>query len=306
MKKLLVLIFVLVAVTSVTAQNYFPMPDSNAVWRTNWSNLGCTNLGLPGSMYQYLLTGDTIINNQNYVKIERTGFISPYCPPYSYGRQIIGYQGAYRNDVAEKKVYYVFPDSTNEILLYDFSLAVGDTIKGYFATPNVTICQDLKVSSVDTIVLNNQQRRRLNVTGSFCGYDFIEGIGSTHGLLESPQTMEEAGELICFTQNDTLIYLSNPFETCEIISSSEEFVKPDNIKIHPNPVKGSFTITISHIENPVTIEIYDLMGVCWLKRTNIVSNQTQIDVSSLPAGLYIVKTSNGSQLFGVMKIVITK
>ena len=305
MKKLLALIFVLAAAGNISAQEYFPMPDSNAIWRTNWSNSTCTNLGLPMSQYQYLLTGDTIISSKEYIKIARTGFISPYCPPYSYGRPQTGYQGAYRNDIAGKKVYYVFPDSTNEVLLYDFSLTAGDTVRGYFATPDVTMCQDLLVVSVDTIWLNDQPRRRLNVAGSFCESYFIEGIGSAHGLLESPQTMEEAGELVCFTLNDTLIYLSNSFETCEVISSIEGSLKPENFTVTPNPAKESITIRFDHLRAPVTIELYDMMGICRLNQNCVVSEGITLDVSPLPAGIYMLRVDNGARVPGVTKVVLT-
>jgi len=305
MKKLLALIFVLAAAGNISAQEYFPLPDSNAIWRTNWSNNECTNLGLPLSQYQYLLTGDTIISSKEYVKIERTGFISSYCPPYSYGRPQTGYQGAYRNDVAGKKVYYVFPDSANEVLLYDFSLTAGDTVKGYFVTPGVTMCQDLLVVSVDTIWLNDQPRRRLYVAGAGCESYFMEGIGSTHGLLESPQTMEEAGELICFTLNDTLIYLSNSFETCEVISSVKESFLPENFTVTPNPAKEKITIRFDHLRAPVTIELYDMMGICRLNQSNVDSEAITLDVSKLPAGIYMLRIDNGTRGSDVSKVVLT-
>lgn len=135
MKRLILFsIFTLELLKTYSQTNvYFPFPDSNAVW--------CDSAGfnqqvtISCGISSYAFNGDTVVNAKTYHKLHIIGmsyYVSishcsggnPY-PPYS------AYAGAIRQDIVEKKVYFLPPSATRDSLLYNFSLGVGDTLRTY-------------------------------------------------------------------------------------------------------------------------------------------------------------------------------
>ena len=80
--------------------------------------------------------------------------------------------------------------------------------------------------------------------------------------------------------------------------------KEYNIKIYPNPARDIITISGNDFsfETNLIVSIYDLKGHLLVQQP-INSNPIQIDVSSLSAGVFIVKLSsdNLSQVFKLIK-----
>jgi len=285
---IIILLFVIFFIKEGQSQTYFPFPDSSAIWRTNWGEIDCQQNGWPISQYQYLLLGDTIIGGKIYVKIIRTGFISPYCPPVTPFSPQYGYQGAYRQDISAKKVYLMLPDSTTEILFYDFSIVTGDTLKGYFRLPNISFCDYPIVDFTDSIMINNSMRKRIHITGNGCVSYFIEGIGSSHGLMENLQSFEGGGELLCFTQNDSVIYRSNPLVDCQLITSVFMHDDVHTVKLYPNPAVDYLRVTGVPAESPINFIIYNSLaslvksGRC---------HTDQIPINGIGNGLFFLKLS---------------
>ena len=90
-------------------QNNYQLPDSNAIWRVSWGTIDCFYNNWFAD-YQYLITGDSLINSINYHKIARSGLFT-CLPPLS---PVYGYMGAYRNSLNTNKVYFIPADSLNE------------------------------------------------------------------------------------------------------------------------------------------------------------------------------------------------
>lgn len=255
------------------AQNYIPFPDSNAVWRSECAQ------GFQGEdhWYNYYSVGvdDTIIGS------------------YTYHILNGGSEGAYRNDDTARKVYYVPPLDTTEVLLYDFSLQVGDTFK----IPTVfTYCFDSigVVASIDSVLIGAQYRRRINFSVIWdIIAPHIEGIGSTSGLLEYYNICFEYGcYLICFKQNDT-IYWGNEIQ-CQPWANEVNYYEQSNreILLYPNPSIGVLTIQ-GNYELPAVMELYDITGRKVLQLA-INNEQLTIDVSHLSKGLYLYHLTTGT------------
>jgi hypothetical protein len=66
----------------------------------------------------------------------------------------------------------------------------------------------------------------------------------------------------------------------------------DKINVFPNPVQSSFTLNIEKLRGVADIALFDIYGkmVMQQKATNM---NTLLDVSKLPAGVYLVKVRNG-------------
>jgi uncharacterized delta-60 repeat protein len=73
----------------------------------------------------------------------------------------------------------------------------------------------------------------------------------------------------------------------------------DNVVISPNPTTDLVSITAAHIENGAwRLEIQDITGRALLHKTIMVTNgsiQDQVSLSSLSAGLYLLRMDNGNK-----------
>ena len=203
-----------------SAQTYIPFPDSNAIWTSSRTDVTC-----PDPLYlcynnQNTLNGDTVIGSYTYKKIYSAGYsqnpIYPYNTTYYHG-----YTGAIRNDIAEKKVYFVPSNTTTDTLFYDFSLVVGDTLPvTYIYSANFP--QPCTISSIDSIYSGGLYRKWYNIYNPDIGNltSYIEGIGNTGGLFESIYYPEGYSDLLCFIQNDSILYPEGTSNTdmCRLIA----------------------------------------------------------------------------------------
>jgi len=69
-----------------------------------------------------------------------------------------------------------------------------------------------------------------------------------------------------------------------------------NIRIYPNPTKGSLKIAIGGLDSDEVVEIslYDMNGKCIIKQLTEESI-TVIDISSRQAGLYMLHLACGKE-----------
>lgn len=74
-----------------------------------------------------------------------------------------------------------------------------------------------------------------------------------------------------------------------------------NMSIYPNPVVDQVNITVEDFSN-ATLEIYNLLGEV-VKSTQLSSQNTQVDVSNLTNGTYIVRVVNGQKV-ATKKVII--
>ncbi len=267
------------------AQDYIPLPDSNAVWvntfwtivkedviyyKLQYSNSFCAN------------GEDTIISDQSYTKIR-------YCVSGDY-------QGAFRNDTG--KVYYVPVDSTMEYLLYDFTVLPGDTIHNVYTDVVAPILNEFHVKSVDTIEVDGIARRKINFYGGALGADYTywyEGIGNSQGIFQSPLSApsDYLFLLDCMTSNDTILYsghfLQHTPGTCEISLGVETIQnKSSDINIYPNPTKDKIYFQIPSESNLKNISMTGISGEVLNAKVNQIGNQFEVDISNFPKGLYVI------------------
>ncbi len=209
---------------------YVPFPDSNVIWSEEY-----TYTDAPPEYERFALNGeDTVINEKNYKKL------------YIFYDTVFNKKnarciGGIREDSA-KRIYYtgeyihsLKPVSFSvEILLYDFSLGVNDTLwNGNFDPPEYLV-----VSDIDTIQIDNTLRKEYSFYDYFW-VKWIEGIGNINGLLFTSGDLPTGGcnnNLLCFKQNDTILYL-NGSECMPFISDiKKNTINASKIKIYPNPV----------------------------------------------------------------------
>lgn len=190
--------------------------------------------------------------------------------------------------------------SGSELLLYDYSLGVNDTVTVYSLSFWLWMCypvaETLKVIQVDSIYLAGQYRKRLQVDGlwmsSFIPEYWIEGIGSTFGLMWPGLSAYIAWDipyprLICFEQDGNLIYHDPDFIQCWAPSgvSIPENQDDDMIMIYPNPAAEKVKIISPEIIKSYTL--YSVSGTL-LQEGNPCTTAFSIDLSSYTQGIYLL------------------
>jgi hypothetical protein len=271
------------------SQVYYSFPDSSASWNIEVKAY-CWG-GIPGPLYNaYSITfsKDTVISNVTYHKLT-----IPFLQYFSGASCALDntklnvYKGAIRQDTTAKKVFFVPPYGNTEQLLYDFTMQLGDTIRGYLGS---FAFQKQIVQSIDSVWVGNTYRKRWNIDTNY-DVHIIEGIGSTYGVIEPlPGNTVDQPErsIICFRQNAQTIF-PNP-NNCELITSINSADKILNqVKIFPNPSNGTFTIDFDKA-NIKEIVLTDLLGKVILKQ--VLNGQSDFKINPLKSGVYILTLIN--------------
>lgn len=204
-----------------------------------------------------------------------------------------------REDTSTKKVYYRIASSgdTDEHVLYDYNLNLGDTIQyrngGLFHTDSVI--------AIDSMLINGVYHKWFDFKTSVGvyphAYTVIEGVGCTsHPIFPvSGICFEYFEALICFRQNGVHptfgIRRNNCWESTTLLNcSTMEIAKANTLEtpaaITPNPATTELNITTTSAR-PANITIYDLTGRCILN-TQTTQQNTGINTSSWHNGLYMV------------------
>jgi hypothetical protein len=284
MKKTFVLFSTLITLIA-NGQNYYSFPDSNAVW--NSGRVWYCWAGVPTSVsedYSIMFSGDTVISSQTYHKLT-VPFLQ--IPTTSCGAGWTGnniYKGSIRQDTVIKKVFFVPPSSATEQLLYDFTMQVGDTVKGYLETMSSPIDT---VQSIDSVLVGNTYRKRWNINSGY-QIHIIEGVGSTYGLIEpSPGNQPDWYEysLFCFQKDGQPLYPETA-STCELITSANSIDKLSHqINVFPNPSVGSLTIDFGKV-NIKEVQLTDVLGNILVRKE--LNAQTDFEIKGLKSGTYIL------------------
>lgn len=262
-KKLFFLTVLSVYFLYVNAQEYeyVSFPDSGAIWSEVY--YPSISDGERISYERFALSGqDTVINTKTYKKLYLF-----YDTVFRKDNAIC--IGGIRED-GLKKVYFIGDSALHEfkpfdvvfhageeLLLYDFSLNVGDTIRqGNFDW--------LIVQKIDTMAIGNTYRKIFHFENIWW-VKWIEGIGNIKGLLftsDALPTNGTDGDLICFKQNNTILYFNDYYDQCMPLIGGNKVIEKDisSINTYPNPVTNGFIhFELGEIQ-PENIEIYDCLG----------------------------------------------
>lgn len=282
MKKLLLFIFIFLSFFSKAQTSiYHSFPDSNAVWNIHFHSTHVVMTTVTDEYYSITLSNDTIIHSHSYHKL-----IIPHIQTTNVGlcqQFFFPYAGAIRQDTINKLVYFFPPSDTTEILLYDFNLQVGDSIRGFFEN----LYPD-KVLSIDSVLIENTYRKRWNFYGPL--NQIIEGIGSTYGLCQIPEPTSFTNcysglTLTCFYQNNVTVF-PDTSTTCQIINSipiqaSELYTS----SVQPNPFHLFATFILPTEIKSAEFNLYNTLGILIMRKVNL--NRTfQIDRTRLSNGIY--------------------
>jgi hypothetical protein len=312
MKKFLFFLLLIISVSSRAQTSvYHSFPDS-AFWRVDILVYSPMDGGCMATYYfHYYVSGDTLINSsvhkkiyKSFVLLTSTGSASPCDPIPSI--EDSGYVGALKEDSILNRTFFVLPNYTNDTLLYDYNLIAGDTVKGFIGLNCMTI-----LSSVDSVLINGQYRKRWN--GTACGGNpneyIIEGIGTSYGFIErfsgSPNT-QSFGRLVCVKDTTNTLFVSTYSSAigCQLIYSGEsEISQENNVTISPNPFHSFATLRMNQDFENSLLNIYDAFGRLVSQKKN-KSQTSIISREGLPNGIYFyqIKNNKGNVITGKLMI----
>lgn len=285
--KYFILLFIILFSNSINGQTnvYHPFPEGNAVWNINYS-LNCNWAGIANENYSIEIANDTLINLVSYHTL-KTFYIESFSTGIcgSPGGPVYIYRGAIRQDTSLKKVFIVPPDSSNEELLYDFNLTVGDTVRGFLEPyPNLAVSD--VVFSIDSILIGSQHRKIWYFDPNH-NIAMIEGIGWTFGLTEpSPHTIDGSGfNITCFSQNGVTLYPDSN-SICNLINYDAKIeIEESILLIFPNPNSGIFTVK-SNSTKLSKFELFNIYGQLIMTKNTPVNSEFNFNISD--KGLYFI------------------
>jgi len=235
-----------------TAQLKNPFPDSTGAWIISWSSIDYPNV-FTGA-FRYYVNGDTICNNTSYKKLYEG--VNDLFDSTVTSNNLKGLFRVDSNKVFYKNINQAFESfgftDTNEVLLYDFSLMVGDSILNLNdgSTQNY-----VKVISIDSIELNGEYLKQWHFDEYFVyQLTWTEGIGSNIGFFNYFLFFEYGQLLACFNENGQDYHVG--------IAD-----KPHNISIYNTT--GKLIQSFQTTEKSFQIDLIDFKsGVYILKITN--------------------------------------
>ena len=289
MKRIFTLLLFGLTILTVQAQDYVPMVIEDACWEIYEYPHPSEIMTQPFYAYDMQIQGDTLINDTLYQRISGAYF------------------GFIREDIITQKVYYRSRDESDsdwldcfdgstEILLYDFSAELGDTVFhcGENSYPYYV------VEAINTIEYDS------SVVFGGCNY-----FGMTTGRYFSVQTQSNfnlweiregvgggLGPLFDFlNSSDAPGYGTHCYKRdCSVVLDNENLRRKE-ITIYPNPTQDF--LMIEYVENLHSIEIYGLDGKFVKSERLIDVADSQIDINYLSSGIYfiVLKDTDGRIVF---------
>ncbi len=285
MKKILISILFASLISMSFGQNYYPLLQENRTWNVISVELvGPDFWDTTYSTSTYQFFGDTTINAHSYQSL----YESSEEVPLNWNLW------CFMREDSSKRVWGRRESSTEEMLMYDFSAEVGDSVLVGLVAPVY-----LYVDSISEININQTNRKKYWLsckTMPEYSETWIEGVGSNKGICWSGSANLVGGwnRFLCMSDTGELIYSNPNYESCYLVTDITENNKPI-INIYPNPAKGTLIIQNKENVKIKSISILDLNERI-LKQFDI--NQTRLNISGISSGIYLLKISykNGELL----------
>ena len=294
------LLMLLTIAPFVQAQNYL-QPGSQ--WRINGVGLSMVNPCYYTERFVCEITGDSLVLGQTYKKIFHHGIKTeaPTMPdPNSNCAAPETFNKLYALIRQEGLKLYIFNGSEDQ-LLYDFDLQVGDTLPLSFNN----FANDITVDSITTLQVGSETRKVFYLSQQTEVTMIIEGIGHNWGLIGTMQPFEfYETELECYAINDTAYYpsLGAP---CELNVALEELEATVALNAYPNPTNEKILIETGSLSTVQTLHLVDLFGVnCLVENTyQLIDDAISLDLTKLATGIYVVQIMDSNGKIGLVRVV---
>ncbi|MBL4716147.1 MAG: hypothetical protein COC01_03165 [Bacteroidetes bacterium] len=319
----------LIEVKDFPDSGYIPFPDSNAIWFEQYY-LSCGSGGVPLGWYEECdiigINGDTIIDSKIYNKLYEVRDSNLY---FINARYI----GAIRENCS-KQIFYFPKHANKETILFDFDISINDTVAYSFkdSTPSYewfgdTFIVSFYVDSITSKLLIDGYHKVWNTNmlystayidnygGKYNTMDWIEGIGSSAGLLYYRQhlnlpegkstTCVSEKTLVYYMHNGETLYESDYLSVCQDYDRVNEIAYNVNpIIVSPNPFSNATTFHFDHSNNgEFDLRVYDTTGKLLRSESGINYKSFVFYRENLSSGIYFYKISGKKQIYNGKLII---
>jgi hypothetical protein len=148
----------------------------------------------------------------------------------------------------------------------------------------------------------------VNNTGDTIGnpenmVNFFAHLGNRYQVYTDSITTSGITDFSGFTflMNEGFGDTTVPIDFCDKFTGLANLKPKNSIGIFPNPFGHQLTVSVPSGIGAVQFSLFDMLGKCH-KRV-LVSGEVQMDLSSLPAGLYFYRFSEGNALLESGKLI---
>lgn len=278
MKKVTIILLLLMGAINIKAQDYHPLVEDGKQWNVLFSYPWSP----PEPQHKYTdiykIEGDTLLDGVTYKVMYATR-----------NENLIGWNlWGFIRETEDGQVFSRRPSTSDEQLLYNFSMEVGDTI--CMCDYGYDECCMVVIEKGETI-FNGESRQQIVLEYPWGNGErevWIEGIGSLYGIIDSGSLFLTGGStnLLCYYEDGDLIWHNTMpgFDMCYIINPDgiEEDETFSVVSVFPNPSKGK--VIIEGVE-VTEVKVYNALG----QLVKIVRETNEIDVAGLLEGVYLLR-----------------
>lgn len=301
-------LFLMLVSQNIQAQNYHPFPTKNARWAEYYMDWGNE---LFETHFFALKDQDTTINNKIYHKIYHStdtlftedkllgGIREEDKKVYLYAIDAI--------DSINYLFQHTYPSRKKEVLLFDFSLKVGDSI--YSDTHNILLADYpgyLEILKIDSILTGSEYRKRIwfgkhSDLIPLSTAAWIEGIGSYKGLLfpigDEPES--HYNYLTCFSVEGVALY--NPSGKCDCVTKTNLVNKATKLEVRLKSDQPGFTVYFNG-KNYTSLRLVDSFGA--VRRVYNINGAASLEIrkENLATGVYLLVANGPKQKIATAKV----
>ncbi|MDA8650540.1 hypothetical protein N9L39_00365 [Flavobacteriaceae bacterium] len=276
------------------SQQYEPLLNGFNEWHFTNCYFGCLT-------DTYFTNGDTIVNDTFYKVLDGFHYIS---------RSFL-----LREDQSARRVFLRKTEvdgTSQEYLLYDFSMSVGDSIE--MSNPITPFPQNAGYFIVDSIIsrplVNGNEYRHFYMSPSPSNQSsnntcvWIEGVGSL-SLINAPSgfpDINQVGALSCFFKNGIPFYTNlDSISSCApLLAQPELNIKPKFIGVYN---KSLGVLSLKNVQDMTRLLLTDFRGRVIENRA--INNLQTLDwaLGALSSGLYFVNGRNKDGQWAALKFM---
>jgi len=300
MKKLFYILLLLVPVVVCAQQGWAQSTPMNYAWKyvgnagfsagsVAYTSLAFSSSGQPYVAYQDSRNSNKItvmkFDNTNWINVGNAGFSSTIADNISLAFNPTG------------QPYVVYGDGGNfgkaTVMKFDGSNWVNVGIAGFSAGNALNISLAFSPSGCPCVAYIDGADSNKATVMSFDGTNWVKigNSGFSAGEVSYPSlVVSPSGEpYVAFVD------IGNSYKATVMKYDSVYFgiskQQKSRLSIYPNPVSDYITIETSAITNTSQLSISNLSGQEVITR-QITEQKTQLDISSLPQGIYFVRLTN--------------
>ena len=290
MRTVFILLFALMLM-KVTAQQSTPLQVAGSGWRyVGWTLEG--SFPIIEDVYTFIFNGDTLIDSKIYHKyyfslVHHLG-INP-------GTTIISsaYNGCLRSE--GEQVFYIAKDSLEELLLFDYSLTIGDTV------PQGQFCDTINRVITDTLTVEMEDGsyRLKYILNHWLPRFYIYGVGYETGLLQPESFIIHpytgGTDFPTYCENGVRVYHKNVggflhADNCDFPVNIHGRNEHEILNVYPNPCNtGMISINSRNHKDIVShITIINQLGLTVQEFHQSGDEFKELDISGLNEGFYFL------------------